>query len=126
MYDQNFGGTPSPFSKSTNFLSGQTHITTITAIQVLEDKSGINNGVLAVYGTDAAGVPYLGYVSQGGTAGQSEFPAVSTNPVFPATTVSQPLLASQKSRMSSFLELVDSSCSEVRVTLVSGRLEASL
>jgi hypothetical protein len=49
---------------STGFLSGQSLISKITAIQIIQDQSGlwINPQVLAVFGLGSDGVtPYVGY-----------------------------------------------------------------
>lgn len=52
------------YQTSTGFLSGQSLITTITAIQIMQDQSGFNPTVMAVFGLGADGVtPYVGYVT---------------------------------------------------------------
>lgn len=62
------------FAQSTGFLtSGVGGVTgapmvKITALQVLQDQSNVNNDLMAVFGTDAAGNPLVGYVDMLTTA----------------------------------------------------------
>ena len=51
------------YQTSTNFLAGQSVIATITAIQIMQDQTGVNPVVLAVFGLGSDGLPYVGFVS---------------------------------------------------------------
>ena len=52
------------YGTSSGFLTGQSLITTITAIQIMQDQSGVNPSVMAVFGLGSDGItPYVGYVT---------------------------------------------------------------
>jgi hypothetical protein len=51
------------YQSSTGFLSGQSTIVQMTAIQIIQDQQGVNPDMLAVFGTGADGLGYVGFVT---------------------------------------------------------------
>ncbi|OQV17553.1 hypothetical protein BV898_08324 [Hypsibius exemplaris] len=51
------------YQSTTGFLQGQSTITKITAIQIIQDQQGFNPQYMAVFGTGANGKGYIGFVT---------------------------------------------------------------